>query len=460
MFENRTIAALATPTGKGGIGIIRISGDRSLELSLKYFTLPGGNKPKKINSHKVYYGFINDENLRIVDEVLFIHMKAPRSYTAEDVVEIQSHSSPVVLRSILALLVRSGVDLAEPGEFTKRAYLNGRIDLTQAEAVIDIINARTETSMGMAVSQIEGALKKTICEVKETLNEFHAKVEAVIDFPDEVGDILDQGEALDMAYGVQEKLSVLKKNHEDLRIFRDGVRIVIAGPPNSGKSSLLNALLNKEKAIVTPIPGTTRDLIEDLITIDGIPIEITDTAGIHQTNDLVEQVGIQKTLEKIETADLVILMLDASKKPNTIECESIVTIYNNCIKTKKTMVVANKIDLVSSMGMDSRIPDPDIRISVLKRDNLDTLKTMIADYILKDMPENRSTVVPNVRQYTLIDEALGAMGHMVDGFKTGATYDLIAVDIKSCIGSLDKILGISTPEDVLDRIFSSFCIGK
>lgn len=460
MFESKTIAALATPTGKGGIGIIRISGDCSLELSLKHFKLPNGQKPNTIETHKVYYGFIHDDNGSIVDEVLFIHMKAPRSYTAEDVVEIQSHSSPVVLRSILALLVRGGVDIAEPGEFTKRAYLNGRIDLTQAEAVIDVINARTETSLGIAVSQIEGALKKTICDVKETLNDFHARVEAVIDFPDEVGDIIDQDLAMDMVFGIKEKLDILKKNHEDLRVFRDGVRIVIAGPPNSGKSSLLNALLNKEKAIVTPIPGTTRDLIEDLIIIDGIPIEITDTAGIHQTSDIVEQVGIRKTMEKIELADLVILMLDASKTPNESECESITTIYNNCIKTKKTLVVENKIDLVPTMDSGRRVPDPHIGISVLNRINIDALKTMISDLILKDMPENRCALVPNVRQYTLIGDALGALNHMIHGFTSGVSYDLMAVDIKACIGSLDKILGINTQEDVLDRIFSSFCIGK
>lgn len=460
MFESKTIAALATPTGKGGIGIIRISGDRSLELSLKHFRLPGGRIPKTIETHKVYYGFIHDEEGRVVDEVLFIYMKAPRSYTAEDVVEIQSHSSPVVLRSILALLVRGGVGIAEPGEFTKRAYLNGRIDLTQAEAVIDIINARTETSLGMAVSQIEGALKNTIYDVKETLNEFHARVEAVIDFPEEVGDIIDQDHSHDMVYGIKERLVVLKKNHEDLRVFRDGVRIVIAGPPNSGKSSLLNALINKDKAIVTPIPGTTRDLIEDLITIDGIPIEITDTAGIHQTSDIVEQVGIRKTMDKIETSDLVILMLDASKTPSESESEIITTIYNNCKKTKKTIVVANKIDLDSKVDSIRSVPYPDIGISVLKRINIDALKAKISDLILKDMPENRSALVPNVRQYTLICDALKAVDHIIEGLMTGATYDLVAVDIKACISCLDKILGINAQEDVLDRIFSSFCIGK
>lgn len=460
MFNDRTIAALATPTGKGGIGIIRISGERSLELSLMHFFLPSGKRPEKIESHRVYYGFIRDEKNIVVDEVLFIHMKAPRSYTAEDVVEIQSHSSPVVLRSILALLIRGGVELAEPGEFTKRAYLNGRIDLTQAEAVIDIINARTETSLGIAVSQIEGSLKNTLLDIRERLHDFHARVEAVIDFPEDVGDIIDQGESLLMAEGIHDELMTLKKAHEDMRVFREGVRLVIAGPPNSGKSSLLNALLNKEKAIVTPIPGTTRDLIEDLISIDGIPIEITDTAGIHTTSDLVEQMGIQKTLEKMESADLVILMLDDSRIPDKRECESISTIYNNYRNIKKILVVANKADLGSKLGPDSGVPEPDIRISVLKREKIDDLKDRISGLIFNDMPEDRSAVVPNIRQYTLIEEAIVSVVHMISGLKENLTYDLVAVDIKSCIGILDRILGINVQDDVLDRIFSSFCIGK
>ncbi len=458
--DKRTIAALATPTGKGGIGIIRVSGVRALEMTQKHFFNPGGHRLETVESHRVYYGFIRDEQGRTLDEVLFIHMKAPRSYTAEDVVEIQSHSSPVVLRAILALLIRNGVEPAEPGEFTKRAYLNGRIDLTQAEAVIDIINARTETSLDIALSQIEGSLRSTILDIRERLLGFQARVEAVIDFPDDVEDILDPGESSDLLQSIRDELTVLKKNHENLRIFREGLRMVIAGPPNSGKSSLLNALLNREKAIVTPIPGTTRDLIEDLILIDGIPIEITDTAGIHQTADLVEQIGIQKTLEKIDSADLLILMLDDSKTPGDSECESISAVFESCRETKKVLVVANKCDLVSRKNHDSRIPEPDIRISVRTRQNLDALKTMIAGLILRDMPENRSAVVPNVRQYALIEEAIKSVGRIDGGLETGLGHDLVAMDIRDCVHALDQVLGLTRGDDVLDRIFSTFCIGK
>lgn len=458
--DKRTIAALATPTGKGGIGIIRVSGARALELTIKHFFLPQGRQLETVESHRVYYGFIRDEQGRNLDEVLYLHMKAPRSYTAEDVVEIQSHSSPVVLRAILALLVRNGVEPAEPGEFTKRAYLHGRIDLTQAEAVIDIINARTETSLDIALSHIEGSLKSTILELRERLLGFQARVEAAIDFPDDVGDVLDQDESLDLVRVIRKELTVLRKNHEGLRIFRDGLRMVIVGPPNSGKSSLLNALLNREKAIVTPIPGTTRDLIEDLILIDGIPIEITDTAGIHQTSDLVEQLGIQKTLEKIESSDLIILMLDGSKHPGDSECESLSTVFESCRITKKVLIVANKCDLVSETTHDPRIPEPDIRISVRTRENLDTLKSMIAGLILQDMPENRNSVVPNVRQDILVGEALKSVNRIIEGMERGFGHDLVAMDIQECVGALDQILGLTPGDEVLDRIFSTFCIGK
>ncbi len=460
MAEQTTIAALATPTGKGGIGIIRISGNRSMEIAGKCFYLSGDTKLERYDSHRVYYGFVRDEKGRVLDEVLFIPMKAPRSYTTEDVVEIQSHSSPVVLRSILSLLVRYGAVLAEPGEFTKRAYMNGRIDLTQAEAVIDIINARTEASVNIAVSQIEGSLKKQIMLMKDEILELHAKIEAVIDFPEDVGDILDQDQVFKSFVRIQSELSELKKNHEDLHVFREGVRLVIVGPPNSGKSSLLNALVNKDKAIVTPVPGTTRDAIEDLITIDGIPIEITDTAGVHQTDDVVEKIGIQRTLDKMDSADLVILMIDASQMLCDSECESINTIYGKCKGRKKMLVVANKIDLDYHCIKDERIPEPDIRISVLKRENMEYLKSRISEMILRDIPENRCAVVPNLRHYNLICETLGSIDRIIRGMEDGVTFDLLAVDIRSCIRSLDAILGIHVQDDVLDRIFSNFCIGK
>ena len=460
-MSDHTIAALATPTGKGGIGIIRVSGGLSLDLALKHFVLPGNMRMTELASHHVNYGFFCDKSGKIVDEVLLIYMKAPRSYTAEDVVEIQSHSNPFVLRTILSVLLDSGAALAEPGEFTKRAFLNGRIDLTQAEAVIDIINVRNEFSLDVALSQITGHLKSEIVAIKEIMDDFHARIEAAIDFPDDVGEIVQQESALRiLRHNVFDKLAALKKNHDELHVFREGIRMVIVGPPNSGKSSLLNALLNKEKAIVTPVPGTTRDLIEDVITIEGITFELTDTAGVQDTDDPVERLGIQKTMERISTADVIILMIDATIDSMDPSCESILTIYNNYIKTKKILVVENKIDRLVPGQNRQNVLGPDLSISVLQRKGLDELKQKISDLVVRDMPENRCTLVPNLRQCRLIEQAMESAGLVMDGLEMDMPCDLLAVDVKGCVQSLDRILGLDAKDDVLDRIFNSFCIGK
>lgn len=460
-MDNRTIAAIATPTGRGGIGIIRISGNDAHAIATKIFVLPQKKKPQQLQSHHVYYGFIQDSTDHCIDEVLMIYMKGPRSYTAEDVIEIQSHSSPIVLRRILDLVLSIGADLSEPGEFTKRAFLNGRIDLTQAEAVIDIINARTSTSLDMAISQVRGQLKETISHLADLMADEQAKVEALIDFPDDVGDILDETSmAIRMNQQIIAPLQKLKQNFEDSNIFRDGIKIVIAGPPNSGKSSLLNALLDKDKSIVTPVPGTTRDLIDDLITIDGIPFEITDTAGIQETPDQVEQIGIQRTLDKIKISDLIILMFDGSQTLSISEKNSLIQLYDQYKKKKKIVVVENKIDLYSDKQSFCSAIEPDIRVSVLQKKGLDELKVKIADIVLEEIPENRSSVVPNVRHVRLIEKALQACENIVQGLGEGIGYELIAVDLNECVRSLGEILGTMAHDDILDRIFNSFCIGK
>jgi tRNA modification GTPase len=461
MDKHSTIAAIATPIGRGGIGIIRVSGDNALDISLGLFVFPGGKKPGIILSHHVYYGHIIDQSGRIVDEVLFIYMKSPRSYTAEDVVEIQSHSSPIVLRKILDLFLKNGAEIAEPGEFTKRAYLNGRIDLTQAEAVIDIINARTSTSLDLAVSQIKGDLKHEILAIRESLVTLYSRIEAIIDFPDDVGDIGNEDESLDiLKVHVLERLARLRQGFDDFNVFRDGIRIVIVGPPNSGKSSLLNALLNKEKSIVTPIPGTTRDLIDDIINIEGIPFEITDTAGIQETDDQVEKIGIQRTFDKLKEADLIILMLDATSDLNDQEKDKLQSIYNEYNETKKVVVIENKIDRITEALKHREFMKPDIRMSVIKRMGLEELKQKISDIMIADMPENRNSIVPNVRHYRLIEQCIHGVTDIIQGIMAGVTYDLIAVDVKAALDVLGEILGSDARFDVLDRIFSTFCIGK
>ncbi|GAB6096316.1 tRNA uridine-5-carboxymethylaminomethyl(34) synthesis GTPase MnmE [Desulfatiferula olefinivorans] len=456
-----TIAALSTPTGRGGIGIIRLSGPDALSLACSVFVLPDHRVPGTLPSHHVTYGFVQDEQQRIIDEVLIIYMKGPRSYTAEDVVEIQSHASPIVLRKILDLLYARGARPADPGEFTKRAYLNGRIDLTQAEAVIDIINARTASSLDMALSQVQGELRRCIQSVVDSLSDLQARIEAALDFPDDVGDILDSRDILTlMCARVQEPLLRLKKNFNDGNIYRDGLRVVIAGPPNSGKSSLLNALLDKDKAIVTPIPGTTRDLIDDLITIDGIPFELTDTAGIHDTRDQVEQMGIARTLDRMESADVILLMVDGSRPMDDAEKETLVSLYQRFHTRKIVVRVENKVDLGGSGNAAPSLFDPDIRISALHRTGLDQLKTVLADAVLGDLPEDRSSVVPNARHMHLIEKALQACDDIIKGVNDGRGVELTAEDVASCVDALNDILGSSVREDLLDRIFQGFCIGK
>ncbi|MBU1168797.1 MAG: tRNA uridine-5-carboxymethylaminomethyl(34) synthesis GTPase MnmE [Proteobacteria bacterium] len=456
-----TITAIATPSGRGGIGIIRISGIDALGIAIKIFVYPDKTPPRFIKPRHIHYGYIIDKNSKYIDEVLLFYMNGPQSYTAEDVVEIQSHSSPIVLRKILDLILKCGAELAEPGEFTKRAYLNGRIDLTQAEAVIDIINARTSTSLDMAVSQVSGQLKDQLNEIINVLSDDRARIEAIIDFPDDVGDILDQRQMVDRLQTlVYNPLRKLKQNFDDSNIFRDGIKIVIAGPPNSGKSSLLNALLNKEKSIVTPVPGTTRDLIDDLINIEGIPFEITDTAGIQDTQDQVEQLGILRTFDRMKLSDLIILMFDGSQSLNEKEQKSLIDIYNEYRQIKKIVVVENKIDLHSSHGALFNKIKPDIRLSVLEKIGLDELKKKICEAVLDELPENRSSIVPNVRHIQLIESALQLYEQIIDGLKGDRGCELIAIDLNECINCLGEIIGSFVHDDILDRIFHSFCIGK
>lgn len=461
LMNHGTIAALATPTGRGGIGIIRMSGPDALSLALKIFVLPGNRTTDHLPSHRVTYGFVRDPQHRIIDEVLIIYMKAPRSYTAEDVVEIQSHASPIVLRRILDLMYTLGAHPAEPGEFTKRAYLNGRIDLTQAEAVIDIINARTASSLDMALSQVQGDLRRCIQSVVDRLLDLQTRIEAALDFPDDVGDLLDMHETVTLFRDhVQTPLVMLQQNFNDSNIFRDGLKVVIAGPPNSGKSSLLNALLDKEKAIVTPVPGTTRDLIDDLITIDGIPFELTDTAGVQDTDDPVEQIGIARTLERMDAADVIVLMYDGSQPLRDQDRLTLETLYHRFHHRKIVLRVENKIDAAGAGGGSIGPLKPDIRISALQRTGLDVLKATLADAVLGDLPEDRSSLVPNARHMHLIEKALQSSDDIIKGLDDGRGVELISADVASCLSALTEILGTAVTDDLLDRIFEGFCIGK
>jgi len=474
--NSSTIAAIATPIGSGGIGIVKISGKDSLPIAAAIFRRSssnsgslsdnyqdsGSNSISSFKPHHLHHGHIVDsQNGRVLDEVLLAVMPAPHSYTREDVVEIQAHSGPVVLSSILDLVLKKGARLADPGEFTKRAYLNGRIDLTQAEAVVDIINARTDKALEVATAQIKGEMRRSVESIRDSLLNLLTKVEAVIDFPDDVGEIIDAGSAIEgIERSVIDRLKDLVKRYENAHVLRDGLKLIVVGRPNVGKSSLMNRLIKKDRVIVTSSPGTTRDLIEETLNIRGIPVIITDTAGLHETDDLVESLGIRKTHEHISSSDLILFVVDVSC-PLTKDDYKIYEKFNN----KSMILVINKSDLVND-GFEPEIPDswnkiPKIMISALYKRGLNKLKDLIAKVSIGEGILNHgSTIIPNLRHRLALERSLQAASSAVEGIRKQSPFELIAIDIREAIDSLGDIIGVTARADVVDQIFSRFCIGK
>ncbi len=471
-MECDTIAAIATPIGSGGIGIIKISGQDAFSIAEIIFQRShpswGADRPEgealsfPLKSHRLYHGYIvNPETGRVLDEVLLSAMKAPRTYTREDVIEINTHSGYIVMASILDLVLQKGARLADPGEFTKRAYLSGRIDLTQAEAVIDIINSRTEKSLEIATSQIKGDLKNRIEFIRHSLIDILTQVEAAIDFPEDVGDVIDVesvNQILDKS--VIDELSDMVAQYENAHFLRDGLKMIVVGRPNVGKSSLMNRLIKNDRVIVTPIPGTTRDLIEETLNIRGIPVIIADSAGLHETKDPVEVIGIEKTKGYIHTSDLILFMIDASD-PFTVEDN----IIYQTIGDKRLILVINKIDLVEG-GFKTEIPEtwdeiPSVKISALYGNGLSSLKDLIAKLVLGDHHlDVQSTIVPNLRQKIALEKSLKLAVSASEEIRKGTSFDLIAIDIKETLDNLGEIIGAAAKEDVIEQIFKRFCIGK
>ena len=452
-----TIAAIATPVGRGGIGIIRVSGSKAVEIAVSSFrSVSGMTTPK---THRVYYGTFVGEQGETLDEVILFYMKGPKSYTAEDCVEIQSHASPVVMRKILDRLLVGGARLADPGEFTKRAYLNGRINLSQAEAVIDLINARTTTSHEMAISMVQGDLGQRVGALRDTLKHISVTLEAILDFPDDVDEAIQSKSIRDTLAGeVTETLSLFIQSFDDSDIFRHGIRVVIAGPPNSGKSSLLNRLSGEQKAIVTSVPGTTRDLIDEFIHIDGIAFQVTDTAGIRATEDPVEKIGIERTLFRIENSDLVLYLVDGSKALT----DEVLGQIHSISKTQQCMVLMNKSDLPPGDGPGALEKEgiAFVSLSVKSGDGVEAVKSSVVSRILEGLPEDRSALVPNRRQVALVRKALNNVENAVEGIDCQLSFDAIAIDIHSAMDLMGEILGEDVRVDILDEIFSNFCIGK
>ncbi len=459
-----TIVAISTPPGAGGIGVIRMSGPLSLEILRQIFQ---PHDPScSFRSHQLYYGHIlapadNGERKKIVDEVLTVFMRAPKTYTREDVVEIHGHGNFLVLQSILELLLRYPVRLAEPGEFTKRAFLNGRLDLTQAEAVIDLLSARTRKGIEMAQGQLAGRLYDRVDTIRQALVWMRAIVEVAIDFPDEDIEIINYNELIQhLETKVMAPLATLLRQGHQGRILREGITVVIAGLPNVGKSSLLNTMLQEERALVTAIAGTTRDTIEEYVDIEGIPVRIVDTAGIRDTAEEVEGLGIQRAREQIGRADLVLFMIDLVKGISAADHALFASIQH-----KPVILVANKIDLI--LGTTPNLEDfrqvalDLVMISAKEQQGITELKQAIFKVVVENKDQwEEEGCTPNIRHQNALKRACTAASRVLQGLQARTTCDLLAIDIQECLAELDAIVGVTTTEDVLDLIFQQFCLGK
>ncbi|GAA0071843.1 tRNA uridine-5-carboxymethylaminomethyl(34) synthesis GTPase MnmE [Clostridium sardiniense] len=459
MKEFDTICGIATAQGEGGIAIIRVSGNKALEIVGRIFR---GKKNFDINNMKTYtmkYGNIIDSiSDEVIDEVIISYMKGPRSFTAEDVVEINCHGGVVSTNRVLEEVIKSGARIAEPGEFTKRAFLNGRIDLSQAEAVMDIITAKTDLAMKSAVMQSGGSLSQEINKLRAYLLDVLALIEYDVDFteddeePDETIPVR-VSESLDKAITDMNKL--LKGANEG-KIIREGFKMTIIGKPNVGKSSLMNALLQEKRAIVTDIPGTTRDVIEEYINLGGIPVKITDTAGIRETEDVVEKIGVERSKEKLEEADLVVLMLDTSRPLDDEDREIIKSIEN-----KKTIVLLNKVDLERKIELEElNTLNNFIEISAMTGFGIEDLKLKIKELFFNGEVDNESLIITNSRHKQALYRALENCEIAQNRLKMNEFLDLISIYVTSGLRALGEITGAELEEDLVNKIFSEFCVGK
>ncbi len=455
-----TIAAISTAIGEAGIGIVRMSGKGAIDIGNKVFQ---GNKYTKLieaDNRKLTYGHIVDEKKQPIDEVLIAYMKKPYTYTREDMVEIYCHGGIIPVRKILEILLSNGARLAEPGEFTKRAFLNGRLDLSQAEAVIDIIKSKTEKSLRVSFDQLEGVLSKEIGEIRNILLSMIAHIEVSIDFPDEDIEEVTFEELGKDATHVIHKIEELLSTADRGKVLREGIDTVILGKPNVGKSSLLNAILREKRAIVTDIPGTTRDIIEEYVNIDGIPLKIIDTAGIRDTEDAVEKIGVDMARDRIDSADLIIAIFDSSRDITDEDYEII-----SMIEDKKSLILLNKTDLPSKYTIEflqNLVGDKEIiSTSISKGQGIGLVEDRIKDMFYSGkIQSDSSVVVTNIRHKNQLEKSLINIKSAMKDIERQVPLDCIEVDLRDCWENLGEISGDTVGEDILDKIFSEFCIGK
>ena len=452
-----TIAAIATPYGESAIGIVRLSGEKSLEILKKIFKSPSG----KIKPRYAHYGYIVNKNGEPIDEAVVIYYKAPHSYTGEDMVEINLHGNPLILKEVLNRILEEGARLAEPGEFTKRAFLNGKLDLTQAEAVAELISAKTELARKLALNQLRGALSREIKPLREELLMLHTLVESSIEFEEEDIPTIEKEDLEKRLEKILQRVDKLLQTAKTGKAIRQGIKLAIVGKPNVGKSSLFNRLLGEERAIVTDIAGTTRDYIEETVNLKGIPISLIDTAGIRETSDLVERIGVERSLQKLKEADVVLFVLDASKEKPSEEDLKLARLVEGV--KKPTIVVLNKIDLGRKLDL-SQLPlkaERVVEVSAKTGEGIEKLADVILEVSGVQTAEGGNIYI-SVRHEELLKKAKKALENALKYLREGEFYspEILMLDIREASDALGEIIGEVTTEDVLGQIFSTFCIGK
>ncbi len=454
-----TIVAIATAPGEGAIGIVRMSGNQALSILDLVFQAKSKKSALEMKNRMLYYGHITDET-HVIDEVLVTKMLAPNTYTCEDVVEINCHGGIVPLQETVKLLLRRGARMAEPGEFTKRAFLNGRLDLAQAESVMDLISAKTPRGFTVAYQQLEGALSKRVGQLRNELLNVMAQLEVSIDYPDVDEEEITFAEIRKRFESVQTGVEDLLASSETGRIIRDGLSTVIVGKPNVGKSSLMNALLRESRAIVTDIPGTTRDVLEEFINVKGVPLRIIDTAGIRQTEDVVEKIGVERSKEFFNKADLIVFVINAAE-PLTEEDESIIEL----LEGRKALIVVNKVDLprvVDQDQLEERLPNQTFVYTSMMDDNgIEDVENTIAEFVFGGhVIRKENAYVSNIRHINALERTQTALNAAINAVDGMMPYDFIEVDTKDAYAFLGEISGDTVEDDLVTRIFSNFCLGK
>ena len=448
-----TIAAISTALGVGAISIIRVSGNEAINIVNRITKF---KKLDKVNSHTINYDYIVENN-KIIDEVLISIMKAPKTFTKEDIVEINCHGGIATTNKVLELLLTNGCRLAEPGEFTKRAFLNGRIDLIEAEGIMDLINSKTEISRNLAINQVNGSTSQLIKDLRQSIIEILANIEVNIDYP-EYEDIEEMTtEMLDKRIvDIENNIKTILNKSENGKIVKEGINVALIGRPNVGKSSLLNCLLEDEKAIVTDIAGTTRDCVEGTISIDGIIINLIDTAGIRETSDVVESIGVNKSIDLMNNSDLVLLLLNNNEELNNEDLELL-----DKIKDKNYLIVINKNDLENKLDISKLAKEKIINISALNNNGIDELKNKIKQIFNLDKIETSDlTYLTNARSISLLKQALNAITDIKMGIGNNLPIDMLEIDLKNVWNLLGSIIGVTYEEELIDQLFSQFCLGK